>query len=120
MSTYKDRVRETTTTTGVGDITLAGAVTGFVTFNAAIGLNLPFDYFVEGIDGNGVATGEWEVGVGYLSGSSTLVRLRPLDGSAALPVNLSAGTKRVVCTIAANQVIGKGRLHARYTGLALP
>ena len=32
-----DRVKETSTTTGTGTFTLAGAVTGFETFLAAIG-----------------------------------------------------------------------------------
>ena len=32
-----DRVKETTTTTGTGSLTLAGAATGFITFNSGIG-----------------------------------------------------------------------------------
>ena len=32
-----DRVKETSTTTGTGTFTLAGAVTGFETFSSAIG-----------------------------------------------------------------------------------
>ena len=32
-----DRVKETTTTTGTGSISLAGAVTGYVSFSSAIG-----------------------------------------------------------------------------------
>ena len=32
-----DRVKETSTTTGTGTLTLAGAVTGFETFSSAIG-----------------------------------------------------------------------------------
>ena len=32
-----DRVKETSTTTGTGTLSLAGAVTGFETFSSAIG-----------------------------------------------------------------------------------
>ena len=95
MSTYADRVLETSTTTGTGSITLAGAVTGFRTFNTGLGLNILTDYVIEGVDGSNVPTGEWETGTGYLSGATTLVRQIPKAGSAATPVSFSAGTKRV-------------------------
>ena len=95
MSTYADRVVETSTTTGTGSITLAGAVTGFRTFNTGLGLNILTDYVIEGVDANNIPTGEWETGLGYLSGSTTLVRQIPKAGSAATPVSFSAGTKRV-------------------------
>ena len=57
-----------TTVTGTGSITLAGAATGFRTFNAAIGVGPETYYCIVG------ATGEWEIGEGYLSSSTTLVR----------------------------------------------
>ena len=103
MSTYADRVLETTTTTGTGSITLGGAATGFRTFNAGLGLNIQTDYCIEGVDASNVPTGEWETGVGYLSSPTTLVRHKPKAGSAAVPVSFSAGTKRVfVSPIAAS------------------
>jgi len=95
MSTYADRVLETSTTTGTGSITLAGAVTGFQTFNIGLGLNILTDYVIEGVDASNVPTGEWETGLGYISSSTTLVRQVPKKGSAAVPVSFSAGTKRV-------------------------
>lgn len=95
MSTYADRVLETSTTTGTGSITLAGAVTGFQTFNIGLGLNILTDYVIEGVDASNVPTGEWEIGLGYISSSTTLVRQVPKKGSAAVPVSFSAGTKRV-------------------------
>lgn len=95
MSTYADRVLETSTTTGTGSITLAGAVTGFRTFNTGLGLNIITDYVIEGVDANNVPTGDWETGLGYLSSSTVLVRQTPKAGSAAVPVSFSAGTKRV-------------------------
>lgn len=103
---------ETSTTTGTGDITLAGAVTGYRTFNAAIGTNVITDYCIEGVDANGIPTGEWETGEGYLSTSTTLVRLNPESGSAAVPVSFTAGTKRVFITYLAEETEGKGRILA--------
>jgi hypothetical protein len=120
MSKYADRVLETTTSTGTGDITTAGAVTGFQTFNTAIGTNVMTDYCIVAVDGSGVPTGEWEVGEGYLSGSTTLVRAVPLSGSASTPVSFSAGTKRVFITHAAEEMFGKGNAYAAVTYLQMP
>lgn len=91
------RVAESTTTTGTGDLTLAGALTGYRTINAAIGANRPFVYSIEAVDANGVpTTGGWEVGVGYLSSSTTLVRYRVLRSSNSdNAVNFITGTKYV-------------------------
>lgn len=95
MSTYADRVLETSTTTGTGSMTLAGAVAGFRTFNAGLGLNILTDYVIEGVDASNVPTGEWETGLGYISSATVFVRKTPKSGSAAVPVSFSAGTKRV-------------------------
>lgn len=95
MPRTADRVLETTTTTGTGNVTLAGASTGFRTFNAAIGVG-PRLYYTIDTD----AGAEWEVGVGYLSGSTTLVREAVMFSSNSdAPVSFSAGTKRVFCTL---------------------
>ena len=52
-----DRVKETTTTTGTGAVTLAGAVTGFQAFSAGVGNSNTTYYTIQ--DANGTA---WEVG----------------------------------------------------------
>ena len=64
-----DRVKETSTTQGTGDITLAGAATGFITFNSGIGTSNTTYYaiFEQG-------TANFEVGLGTLSASTTLQR----------------------------------------------
>lgn len=97
---YADRVLETTTTTGTGDLTLAGATTGYQTWNTAITVG-PYAYYTIASSGSA----EWEVGIGYLSGSTTLVRDTILASSnSGSAVNLSAGTKNVFCCEPANQV----------------
>ncbi len=58
-----DRVKETTTTSGTGSITLGGAVGGFVSFSSAIGEGNKTYYVIENDT-------RWEIGVGtYSSGS---------------------------------------------------
>jgi hypothetical protein len=92
---YSDRVKDTTTTTGTGNITLSGtAPTGYQDFNTAFGTNAYFHYCI-------ALGSEWEVGIGYLSASTTLVRDSVLESSNSdAAVNFSAGTKDVFCTIA--------------------
>ena len=93
-----DRTKETSTTTGTGAITLLGAVSQFATFASEIDLNTYIEYAIVGQTGT-----EWETGLGYLSGSTTLVRDLPKDGSSGAEtlVNFSAGTKDVFITIGA-------------------
>jgi hypothetical protein len=101
-TTYFDRVRETSTTTGTGNITLAGPVLGFVSFSSVFDLNLNISYAIEGVDGSGVPSGDWEVGDGYLSGATTLVRdMVRASSNAGNLVSLGAGTKNVFCTFSA-------------------
>jgi hypothetical protein len=97
----KDRVKETTTTTGTGSVTLAGASTGFQTFNSAIGVSNTTYYCIAG-----QGTSEWEVGLGTLSASTTLARTTVYASSnAGSAVTFSAGTKDVFCTFPAGIAI---------------
>ena len=109
---FADRVKDTTTTTGTGNITLSGtAPTGFVSFNTAFGTTgQRFAYCID------AGTAEWEVGIGYLSASTTLVREEVTASSnAGAAVNFSAGTKTVFNTLHArmmSDVIKRGQAHA--------
>jgi hypothetical protein len=98
----KDRVKETTTTTGTGTITLAGAVTGFQSFSAIGNGNTTF-YTIAGND-------EWEVGIGtYTSSGTTLSRDTVLSSSSSgSKVNFSAGTKDVFVTYPASRTATGG------------
>lgn len=98
--TFKPRVKETSTTTGTGSITLAGAVVGYQSFDDAFVVTDDYFYYcIEAVDGNGVPTGQWEEGIGHLSASTTLVRDTLLSSSTGSAVSFSAGTKNVFCTV---------------------
>lgn len=89
-----DRVRETSTTTGTGTLSLAGAVTGRITFVSGIGTGNTCWYVIENED----VASEWEVGIGTVTDATpdTLSRTTIIASSnAGAAVNLSAGTKQV-------------------------
>jgi hypothetical protein len=96
-----DRVKETTTTTGTGTVTLLGASSGFQSF-AAVG-NANTTYYT--IAGQG--TSEWEVGIGtYTSSGTTLSRTTVLASSnSGSLVTFSAGTKDVFVTYPAGKSV---------------
>lgn len=84
-----DRVKETTATTGTGDIALAGAVAGFRAFSA-IAANGDTVYYAI------VGATEWEVGYGTWVTGNTLQRTQVVASSnAGALVNFSAGSKDV-------------------------
>ena len=89
---FADRVKETTTTTGTGTYTLAGAVTGFQSF-AAIGDGNTCHYMIT--DGT-----DWEAGLGtYTAAGTLLARTAVYESSNAdAAVNWGAGTKYIGCT----------------------
>ena len=97
-----DRVKETTTTTGTGTFTLAGAVTGFETFGTGVG-NSNTTYYAVTLPGSA----EFEVGLGTLSSdSSTLARTTVISSSNSdNAVDFSAGTKTIFCTLPASKTV---------------
>ena len=97
----KDRVKETSTTTGTGTFTLAGASTGFQSFSAVGDGNTT--YYAIALQGGS----EWEVGIGtYTSSGTTLARTTVLASSnSGSAVNFSAGTKDVFVTMPADKSV---------------
>jgi len=72
----KDRVRETSTTSGTGTISLAGAVSGFQSFSVIGNGNTTYYAIVD------PQTGDWEVGIGiYTASGTTLSRDTVLESS---------------------------------------
>lgn len=95
----EDRVMETSTTTGTGNLSLAGAVTGFRAFDDVMANGDTCYYLIEAVDGDGVPTGDWETGFGTFNDTDTLVRTTVLESSnAGAAVNFAAGTKRAALT----------------------
>ena len=96
----KDRVKETTTTTGTGTLSLDGAATGFETFSGALG-NTSTTYYAIASQNSG----DFEVGIGTV-GAGTLARTTVISSSNSdALVNFSAGTKDVFCTLPASKAV---------------
>mgnify|MGYP001267130892 CR=1 FL=1 len=98
----KDRVKETTTTTGTGTYTLAGAVSGFETFTANLS-NSDTTYYVC------TDNTDFEVGLGtFTSSGTTLARTTILASSNSNnEVNWSSGTRTIFMTYPADKAVFK-------------
>jgi len=103
MPNVKDRVKETTTTTGNGSVSLSGAAAGFQTFLSAFGnavvTNIPYCI---------AAGAEFEVGRATFNGPALTLARDTVEASsnAGNLVVFSAGTKDVFCTMTALAALG--------------
>lgn len=90
-----DRIKETTTTTGTGTITLGGAQTGFESF-AGIGDGNTTYYVIQHTSAN-----EFEVGLGTYTASGTTLSRDTIytSSNSDAAVNFSAGTKIVFVAV---------------------
>lgn len=98
MPAVADRVKESSTTTGTGTLTLGGAFPGYQTFSAAFGNGVEVYYVID-------AGAAWEIGIGT-TGAGTLSRdtvLRSSAGGAKL--DLAAGDKLVLCAYVADRAV---------------
>ena len=102
----KDRVKETSTTTGTGTLTLAGAVSGFRRFGDIGNTNTTAYVILEASESAPTA---WEVGIGtYTASGTTLSRDTVLRTSAGntTKITLASGTHTVVCGWSADYAQG--------------
>jgi hypothetical protein len=97
----KDRVKESSTTTGTADFTLGGAASGFQTFAVIGNSNTTYYAAIDQVNGT------WEVGIGtYSSTGPTLTRDTVLESSnAGSKVSFAAGNKEVFCTYPAERSV---------------
>ena len=95
-----DRVREVTTSVGIGPVTPSGAYTGYTSFSAAIGAGNS-TYYTVSFD----SAGEWEVGVGTFNGTTLSRDLVLTSSNSNLIVNFSVGSKEVFCTLPAERAV---------------
>lgn len=97
----KDRVKEQSTTTGTGTLTLSGAYDGYQAFSVIGNGNVTYYTIYD------PASGDWEVGYGtYTLSGTTLSRTVVYDSSnSGNLVDFAAGTKEVFCTYPAEQAV---------------
>ena len=103
----KDRVKENSTTTGTGNISLGGASATFDTFQSYL-TNGDTTFYAIAHTSSGVD--EWEVGLGTWNTGNTLSRTTVLAGSnGTSAVDFSAGTKDIFMTYPASKaaVVGE-------------
>ena len=108
-----DRVQETTTSTGTGTITLAGAATGFQSF-AVIGDGNTTTYTIADAAGS-----DWEVGIGTYTTSSGTQLSRDIvlsSSNSGNLVNFSAGTKNVFVTLPSSRTVYPAAIAAMIFG----
>ena len=99
----KDRVKESTTFTGTGDISLSGAAATFDTFQSYMA-NGDNTYYAIVHTASGVD--EWEVGLGTWNTGNTLTRTTVLAGSNGTSAeDFSAGSKDVFMTYPASKAV---------------
>jgi len=99
-----DRVRETTTTTGTGAISLAGAATGYRAFSTVCTDGDTCYYAIVSQTGS-----EWETGLGTFSTPATFTRTTVHSSSnSGSAVSFTAGTKDIFIALTATQFSSAG------------
>jgi len=102
----EDRVKQTSTSIGIGDFTLTGSVAGYRTFASIMSVGDTFHGCIVAVDNNGAPTGDWETGYYTYSATNTISRttVRASSATSNAPVSFSAGTKIVFLDLTAYQI----------------
>jgi hypothetical protein len=106
---YVDRVKEVTTSTGPGALTLGGAAPGgYATFASALAVGDTTDVCIED-----PASGEWEVCQATLVGPTTLQRGAIHSSSVGgARISFAGGTKHVFITLPAAEAMRRSEIQA--------
>ena len=101
---YANKVKETTTTSGTGTLTLNGAVSDARSFGSVFGDGTTLTFCVD--DG----AGNWEISTGVIGGSGTTLTRDIVEDSsnAGSLVSFSTGGKIVFLSQVANRVVDQG------------
>jgi len=102
----KDRVKESSSSSGTGSITLGGAFPGYQTFNAAIATGSTVYYTIHNLTAG--SDTEWEVGVGTFTSPATLARNTVFSSSnsgSLVPFTAGASGLEVFVTQPAEQAL---------------
>ena len=106
----KDRVKESSTTTGTGTLTLAGATNGYQSFSVIGDGNTTYYGIVD------IYNNEWEIGLGtYTASGTTLSRDTVLESSNSGSLVNFSGTLEVFVTYPAEKALfldGSGAINA--------
>lgn len=108
-----DRVKQITTTTGTGALTLGSSVTGFQVFSAVCSNADTFHYAVVHL-----TNGSWETGLGtYNSGGGTISRSVLTSSNSNSLVDFASGNKEIFITPVASNIVLKNNTGAITPGV---
>lgn len=102
----EDRVKQVSTSTGLGDFVVAGIVPGFRPFSLVMQAGDTFHGAIVAVDATGAPTGEWEVGYYNYKGSNVIGRdlVRASSATSNAKVSFGPGTKHVFLDLTAYQI----------------
>jgi hypothetical protein len=108
-----DRVKQITTTTGTGALTLGASVTGFQVFSAVCSNGDTFHYAVVHL-----TNGSWETGLGtYNSGGGTISRSVLTSSNSNQLIDFASGNKEIFITPVASNIVLKNNTGAITPGV---
>lgn len=108
---YADRVKEASSSTGPGTLTLAGAVPGFAAIADRIGIGNTSDFCVFDM-----ASGEWEVFVGEVLSATQLGRGALHASSTGARISFASGLKEVFCCLPTAETMRRAEIEAALAG----